>query len=152
MTTTATMVIGGGETLDERVEHLERIRALQDETGGFVAFIPWTFQLDDTEMQKTICKEVAPVEYLLLLAVSRIYLDNIKNIQVSWLTQGLKVGQIALHFGANDVGSIMIEENVISSAGARYAANRDDLLQLIREAGFMPAQRDTLYRTFLQIA
>jgi cyclic dehypoxanthinyl futalosine synthase len=152
MTTTATMVIGGGETLEERVEHLDRIRRLQDETGGFAAFIPWTFQLENTVMQASIGKEVAPVEYLLLLAVSRIYLDNIKNIQVSWLTQGLKVGQIALHFGANDVGSIMIEENVISSAGARYAATREDLLQLIREAGFTPAQRDTLYRSFRQIA
>jgi cyclic dehypoxanthinyl futalosine synthase len=152
MTTTATMVIGGGEAIEDRIEHLERLRDLQDETGGFAAFIPWTFQLDDTVMQQTIKKEVAPVEYLLLLAVSRIYLDNIKNIQVSWLTQGLKVGQIALHFGANDVGSIMIEENVISSAGARYAATREDLLQLIREAGFTPAQRDTLYRSFLQIA
>ena len=144
--TTATMMIGAGETLEERIEHLERLRALQDETGGFVAFIPWNVQLEDTPLQASIQKEISPVEYLKLLAVSRIYLDNVPNIQVSWLTQGLKVAQIALHFGANDVGSIMIEENVISSAGAHYTASREDLLRLIREAGFIPAQRDTLYR------
>ena len=149
---TATMMIGSGETLEERVEHLERIRQLQDETGGFVAFIPWNVQLENTEMQATISEEVAPVEYLMLLAVSRIYLDNVPNIQVSWLTQGLPVAQIALHFGANDVGSIMIEENVISTAGAHYRASRDDLLRVIEAAGFIPAQRDTLYRSFCKIA
>lgn len=148
--TTATMMIGGGETPEERIEHLDRIRRLQDETGGFVAFIPWTVQLDGTDMQATIHEEVGPVEYLMLLAVSRIYLDNIRNIQVSWLTQGLKVAEIALHFGANDVGSIMIEENVISTAGAHYQANRNDLLRVIESAGFIPAQRDTLYRTFTE--
>lgn len=152
MLTTATMMIGGGETLGERVEHLDRLRRLQDETGGFVAFIPWNVQLEATPMQALIKKEVAPVEYLMLLAVSRIYLDNFANIQVSWLTQGLQVAQVALHFGANDVGSIMIEENVISTAGAHYTATREDLLQLIRHAGFIPAQRDTLYRTFRKIA
>jgi cyclic dehypoxanthinyl futalosine synthase len=150
--TTATMMIGGGETIEERVEHLDRLRCLQDETGGFVAFIPWNVQLEGTRMQASITKEVSPVEYLKLLAVCRIYLDNFPNIQVSWLTQGLQVGQIALHFGANDVGSIMIEENVISSAGAHYTATREDLLELIRQAGFIPAQRDTLYRTFRRIA
>lgn len=92
------------------------------------------------------------VEYLRLLALSRIFLDNIPNIQVSWLTQGLKVAEVALHFGANDVGSIMIEENVISVAGARYKAGRNDLLQVIERAGFIPAQRDTLYRNFRKIA
>ncbi len=152
MLTTATMMIGGGETLEERIEHLEKLRQLQDETGGFVAFIPWNVQLEGTRMEESIQKEVSAVEYLLLLAVSRIYLDNFPNIQVSWLTQGLQIGQVALHFGANDVGSIMIEENVISSAGAHYSASRDDLLQLIRHAGFTPAQRDTLYRTFREIA
>jgi cyclic dehypoxanthinyl futalosine synthase len=151
MKTTATMMIGAGETLEDRIEHLDRLRALQDETGGFVAFIPWNVQLEDTPLQVTISKEVSPVEYLSLLAVSRIYLDNFPNIQVSWLTQGLKVAQIALHFGANDVGSIMIEENVISSAGAHYTASREDLLRLIRGAGFIPAQRDTLYRTFRDV-
>ncbi|MDA2934628.1 dehypoxanthine futalosine cyclase, partial [Acidobacteria bacterium AH-259-D05] len=113
--TTATMMIGGGETLEERLEHLDRLRQLQDETGGFVAFIPWNVQLEGTPMQASIRQEISPVEYLMLLAVSRVYLDNIPNIQVSWLTQGFKVAQIALHFGANDVGSIMIEENVMST-------------------------------------
>jgi cyclic dehypoxanthinyl futalosine synthase len=152
MLTTATMMIGGGETTEERVEHLDQLRNLQDQTGGFVAFIPWNVQLEGTRMQASIKKEVSSVEYLKLLAVSRIYLDNFPNLQVSWLTQGLQVGQIALHFGANDVGSIMIEENVISSAGAHYSATREDLLELIRHAGFIPAQRDTLYRTFRRIA
>ncbi len=150
--TTATMMIGGGETISERVEHLDRLRRLQDETGGFVAFIPWNVQLEDTPMQETIKRSVGPVEYLILLAVSRLYLDNFQNIQVSWLTQGLKVAQVALHFGANDVGSIMIEENVISTAGANYRAQAQDLIKLIEDAGFVPAQRDTLYRTFRKIA
>ncbi len=152
MLTTATMMIGGGETLHERVEHLSRIRSLQDETGGFVAFIPWNVQLENTPMSETIGESVGSVEYLKLLAVSRIFLDNIENIQVSWLTQGLRVGQIALHCGANDVGSIMIEENVISTAGARRQASRSDLIRVIEQAGFIPAQRDTLYRTSRMIA
>ncbi len=150
--TTATMMIGAGETLEERVEHLDRLRRLQDETGGFVAFIPWNVQLEGTPMQASISKQVGSVEYLMLLALSRIYLDNFQNIQVSWLTQGLKVAQIALHFGANDVGSIMIEENVMSTAGAHYSANRDDLISVIQEAGFIPAQRDTLHQTYRRIA
>jgi cyclic dehypoxanthinyl futalosine synthase len=150
--TTATMMIGGGETLEERIEHLERLRRLQDETGGFVAFIPWNVQLERTPMQASVSRRVGPVEYLTLLAVSRIYLDNIRNIQVSWLTQGLSVAQIALHFGANDVGSIMIEENVMSTAGAHNTATRENLLTVIEEAGFTPAQRDTLYQTFRRIA
>ena len=150
--TTATMMIGAGETLEERVEHLDRLRRLQDETGGFVAFIPWNVQLEGTPMQASISKQVGSVEYLMLLALSRIYLDNFQNIQVSWLTQGLKVAQIALHFGANDVGSIMIEENVMSTAGAHYCANRDDLISVIQDAGFIPAQRDTLHQTYRRIA
>lgn len=150
--TTATMMAGGGETVEERVEHLERIRSLQDETGGFVAFIPWNVQLEGTPMSATVTQEMTPVEYLNLLAVSRIYLDNIRNIQVSWLTQGLKVGQIALFYGANDVGSIMMEENVISTAGAHYSATDQDLIRLVKEAGFIPVRRDTLYRTFRKSA
>ncbi|MCZ6486410.1 MAG: dehypoxanthine futalosine cyclase [Acidobacteria bacterium] len=150
--TTATMMIGAGETLEERVEHLDRLRKLQDETGGFVAFIPWNVQLEGTPMQASISKQVGSVEYLMLLALSRIYLDNFQNIQVSWLTQGLKAAQIALHFGANDVGSIMIEENVMSTAGAHHSANRDDLISVIQEAGFIPAQRDTLHQTYRRIA
>jgi cyclic dehypoxanthinyl futalosine synthase len=152
MLTTATMMIGGGETPQERIEHLERLRRLQDETGGFVAFIPWNVQLEGTPMQAAVSRKVGPVEYLTLLALSRIYLDNFPNVQVSWLTQGLSVAQIALHFGANDVGSIMIEENVMSTAGAHNPATRDDLLTVMEEAGFTPAQRDTLYQTFRRIA
>ena len=150
--TTATMMMGGGETLMERIQHLDRLRSLQDETGGFVAFIPWTVQLENTPMQASIRQSVGPLEYLMFLAVSRIYLDNFQNIQVSWLTQGLRVGQIALRYGANDVGSIMMEENVISTAGAHNQASCGDLIHLIEDAGFMPAQRDTLYRTFRKIA
>lgn len=145
--TTATMMFGAGETREEVVEHFERIRRLQDETGGFVAFIPWNVQLEGTEMGDHIHEKVSPIEYLKVLAVARIYFDNIPNIQVSWLTQGLDVAQIALHFGANDVGSIMIEENVISTAGSHNTATRDDLIRLIELAGFTPLQRDTLYRT-----
>ena len=150
--TTATMMIGGGEAVEERVEHLDRLRQLQDETGGFVAFIPWNVQLEGTPMQESIDETISPVEYLMLLAVSRLYLDNIRNIQVSWLTQGLQVAQIALHFGANDVGSIMIEENVMSTAGAHNTATRKDLIGVIEQAGFTPAQRDTLYQSFRRIA
>jgi cyclic dehypoxanthinyl futalosine synthase len=144
--TTATMMFGAGETVKEMVEHLERIRGLQDETKGFVAFIPWNVQLEDTVLGEQIRSSVSPTEYLQVLAVSRIYLDNIKNVQVSWLTQGLHVAQIALFFGANDVGSIMMEENVISTAGANYQASESDLVQLIKQAGFLPAQRDSVYR------
>lgn len=150
--TTATMMIGAGETFEERIEHLDQLRQLQDETSGFVAFIPWNVQLQGTPMEKTISEEVSPTTYLKLLAVSRLYLDNINNIQVSWLTQGLKVAEIALHFGANDVGSIMIEENVISTAGANRTATRKDLIRVIERAGFVAAQRDTLYQTFRSIA
>ncbi|MEE8349460.1 MAG: cyclic dehypoxanthinyl futalosine synthase [Acidobacteriota bacterium] len=150
--TTATMMIGGGETVQERMEHLDRLRELQDETGGFVAFIPWNVQLEGTPMQESVTEQVSPLDYLMLLAVTRLYLDNIRNIQVSWLTQGLKVAQVALRFGANDVGSIMIEENVISTAGAHRVATRQDLIRIIEQAGFHPAQRDTLYQTFRRIA
>jgi len=144
--TTATMMFGAGETQEEIVEHLDRIRSLQDETGGFVAFIPWNVQLKGTELGESVTRVVSPVEYLKVLGVSRVFLDNIPNIQVSWLTQGLQVAQIALFFGANDVGSIMIEENVISTAGAHNKATETDLIDLIAQAGFSPAQRDTLYR------
>lgn len=150
--TTATMMFGAGESGEEIAEHLERLRSLQDETGGFVAFIPWNVQLEGTVMARDVRHTVSPVEYLKLLAVARVYLDNIENIQVSWLTQGLEVAQIALHFGANDVGSIMIEENVISTAGSHRTATRDDLIRLIAQAGFVPAQRDTLYRSFRRVA
>ena len=152
LSTTATMMIGGGETLEERIEHLDAIRELQDQTGGFVAFIPWNVQLEGTPMQNSIQREVGTVEYLILLAVSRIYLDNIPNIQVSWLTQGLKVAQVALYFGANDVGSIMIEENVISTAGASHRADREALVRTIEDAGFSAGQRDSVFQVFSKIA
>ncbi len=152
LTTTATMMFGAGETWAEMAEHLDRIRRLQDETGGFVAFIPWNVQLEGTELEHDVHRIVSPVEYLKVMAVSRIFLDNIENVQVSWLTQGLKLAQVALHFGANDVGSIMIEENVMSAAGSHNTATRTDLIELIRQAGFVPAQRDTLYRTFSRVA
>lgn len=144
--TSATMMFGAGETDEEIVGHLNQIRSLQDRTGGFVAFIPWNVQVKGTEMESTVAHTVSPVEYLRVLSLSRIFLDNIQNIQVSWLTQGLTVGQIALFFGANDVGSIMIEENVVSSAGAQHRATQTDLVELIKQAGFRPVQRDSIFR------
>ena len=152
MSTTATMMFGGPETVAERVEHLARIRGLQDESAttgrvGFRAFIPWSFQPSNTELGATDGTRAASGwEYLRVLAVSRLYLDNIENVQASWVTQGAKIGQVALAFGANDMGSTMIEENVVAAAGVRFAVNRDELVWLIRSAGFTPVQRDTLYR------
>lgn len=148
MNTTATMMYGTGETLDHRLNHLEHVRRLQEETGGFTAFIPWSFQREGTSLGRFVKDEVTAVEFLKMLALSRVYLDNIPNIQTSWVTPGLKVCQMGLRFGGNDVGSIMIEENVVSQAGARFHANEEDLRHLIRDAGFIPKQRDTLYRTY----
>ncbi len=149
MRTTATMMVGVGERIDHRIRHLQRLRDLQDETGGFTAFIPWTFQPENTELAKRSLPEVTAAEYLRLLALSRIYLDNFQNIQVSWLTVGLKVGQVGLRFGSNDMGSIMIEENVISAAGARNRANDAELRRIIEDAGFRPRQRTTLYERYV---
>ena len=146
--TTATMMFGTGETLDHRINHLEEIRRLQDETGGFTAFIPWSFQREGTSLGSFVKEDATAVEFLKMLALSRVYLDNICNIQTSWVTPGLKVCQMGLRFGGNDVGSIMIEENVVSQAGANYQASEEDLRRLIRDAGFVPKQRDTLYRTY----
>src|ERR671923_778323 len=143
---TATMMFGIGDTLVHRVRHLERIRDLQDETGGFFAFIPWTFQRENTALGRKIKEEPTGIDYLKMLSVSRLFLDNIDNIQSSWLTQGLRLGQLALRFGANDMGSIMIEENVVSAAGAHNRASEETLRYLISEAGFIPQQRDILYR------
>ena len=143
---TATMMFGIGDTVEHRVRHLQRVRDLQDETGGFTAFIPWTFQRENTALGRRIKEEPTGVDYLKMLAVSRLFLDNIENFQSSWLTQGLKLGQVALRFGANDMGSIMIEENVVSAAGAHNLADEPMLRYLIREAGFIPQQRDILYR------
>ena len=143
------MMIGVGETIDHRIRHLRRLRDLQDETGGFTAFIPWTFQPEHTELAKRNLPEVTAAEYLRMLALSRIYLDNVDNIQVSWLTVGLKVGQVGLRFGVNDMGSIMIEENVISAAGARNRANDAELRRIISDAGFTPRQRTSLYERYV---
>src|SRR6266852_603815 len=147
--TTATMMVGVGETIHHRIRHLQRLRDLQDETGGFTAFIPWTFQPEHTELAQRNPPEVTAAEYLRLLALSRIYLDNFSNMQVSWLTVGLKVGQVGLRFGVNDMGSIMIEENVISAAGARNRANDSELRRVIQDAGFIPRQRTTLYERYV---
>jgi cyclic dehypoxanthinyl futalosine synthase len=148
MSTTATMMYGHVETLEERVEHMRRIRELQDETRGFRAFISWTFQRDGNRLEDLVPEQTRPtsLDYLLSQAVSRIYLDNVPHIQSSWVTQGMKVGQVALAFGADDMGSVMIEENVVSAAGTTYRTTRDELVHLIRSFGKTPVQRDTLYR------
>jgi cyclic dehypoxanthinyl futalosine synthase len=143
---TATMMFGIGDRIEHRIRHLQRVRDVQDETGGFTAFIPWTFQRENTALGRKITEEPTGIDYLKMLAVSRLFLDNIQHIQSSWLTQGLKLGQTALRFGADDMGSIMIEENVVSAAGASTHANERDLRYQIREAGFVPQQRDILYR------
>src|SRR5436305_1662434 len=147
MSTTATMMYGHVETLEERVGHMRRIRELQDEMHGFRAFISWTYQPDHTALAPQVLWHPTSFDYLLMQAVSRIYLDNVDHIQSSWVTQGVKVGQVALQFGADDMGSIMIEENVVSAAGTTHRATTEDFLHLIRNAGYTPSQRDTLYRT-----
>ena len=148
MRTTATMMFGCGETLEQRMNHLEAVRRLQEETGGFTAFIPWTFQRQNTALGRLVGEEATAVEYLKTLAISRLYLEDVPNLQASWVTQGLKTCQIGLRFGANDVGSIMIEENVVSAAGVHHRAAEEELRRIIRDAGFLPKQRDTLYRTY----
>ena len=147
MRTTATMMFGVNETYQQRVNHLQIVRRIQEETGGFTAFIPWTFQRENTSLGRFVKEEATAVDYLKTLAISRLYLDNIENVQSSWVTQGLKMVQLGLRFGGNDVGSVMLEENVVSAAGAHNHATEEDLRCLIRDAGFIPKQRDTLYRT-----
>jgi cyclic dehypoxanthinyl futalosine synthase len=158
MKTTATMMFGSVEKVEDIIEHLDAIRSLQDKTGGFTAFIPWSFQPGNTALAKSIeqraksknsAQRIYPataVEYLRMLAFSRMYLDNINNIQASWVTQGLKLAQVALRFGANDFGSTMIEENVIASTGVSYRVSKQDIIRAIRDAGFRPAQRNTYYK------
>jgi cyclic dehypoxanthinyl futalosine synthase len=148
MRTTATMMFGCGETAEQRLNHFDLVRRIQEDTGGFTAFIPWPFQRENTSLGRFIKQEATAVEYLKTLAISRIYLENIENIQSSWVTPGLKTCQMGLRFGGNDVGSIMIEENVVSAAGAHHCATEEQLRRLIRDAGFVPKQRDTLYRTY----
>lgn len=139
----ATMMFGHVETLAERIEHLDRIRQLQDETHGFTAFICWTFQPDNTDMAHI--PPAGAFEYLKTQAVSRLYLDNVPNIQSSWVTQGEKVGQLALLFGANDMGSLMIEENVVSQAGTVYHLTVDSIRRCIENVGYIPRQRNVFY-------
>ena len=140
----ATMMFGHVETLEERIEHLERLRQLQDETGGFTAYICWTFQPDNTDLSKI--PPASSFEYLKMLAVSRLYLDNIPNMQSSWVTQGLKIGQLALQFGANDMGSLMIEENVVAEAGTVHYLTLDQIRESISDLGYTPRQRDVFYQ------
>jgi len=141
---TATMMMGTGETNAERIEHMRMIRDVQDRTGGFRAFIPWTYQPENNHLKGRT--QATSIEYLRLIAVARLFFHNVDHLQASWLTTGKDVGQLALHMGVDDLGSIMLEENVISSAGAKHRSNLLDLVYLIRTAGRIPAQRDTLYR------
>lgn len=143
LSTTATMMFGHVETVAERIEHLERVRVQQDETGGFTAFIAWTFQSENTRLKVPM---VGAHEYLRTQALSRIYLDNVENIQSSWVTQGREIGQVALRHGANDLGSIMIEENVVSQAGTTHCLDVAEMQRLIRDLGYEPRQRDNWYR------
>ena len=138
----ATMMFGHVESLDDRIGHLGRLRDLQDETGGFTAFICWTFQPENTKLR---AETVSSTEYLRMQALARIFLDNFENVQSSWVTQGPKIGQVALKFGANDFGSVMMEENVVSSAGATFHLRAADIERLIREAGYEPRRRTTWY-------
>lgn len=140
--TTATMMFGVGESIRQRLEHLEKIRALQDETGGFTAFIPWSYQPGNTRLP---ADEASSWEYLRFLAISRLFLDNVPNIQASWVTQGPMVGQLALFWGANDFGSTMIEENVVAAAGVRFRLPEDKLRRIVSSAGFTPRRRNMDY-------
>jgi cyclic dehypoxanthinyl futalosine synthase len=147
MRTTATMMFGCGEEYRHRVNHLERLRRIQEDTGGFTAFIPWIFAPENTPLGKKI-PEATAFDYLKTLAISRLYLDNVDHIQSSWLTPGIKICQVGLQFGADDVGSILIEENVVHAAGVRNRTNEEELRRIISDAGYIPAQRDTLYRSY----
>ncbi|MHB1615043.1 MAG: cyclic dehypoxanthinyl futalosine synthase [Actinomycetes bacterium] len=141
---TATFMMGTGETNAERIEHLRLIRDVQDETGGFRSFIPWTYQPENNHLHGRT--QATITEYLRLVAVARLFLDNVAHLQGSWLTVGKEAGQLSLHYGADDLGSVMLEENVVSSAGARHRSNLAEIIHLIRSADRIPAQRDTLYR------
>jgi cyclic dehypoxanthinyl futalosine synthase len=142
MRTTATMMFGSRERPEDIVEHLFRIREIQAKTGGFTAFIPWTFQPDNTELGG---ETATGVEYLKVLALSRIVLDNVENIQASWVTQGAMMAQVALFFGANDLGGTMLEENVVAAAGCSFRLSTEEIIELARGAGFVPAKRNTKY-------
>ncbi len=148
MRTTATMMFGVGEKYENRINHLQKLYELQEETGGFTAFIPWSFQPANTALGGRHWDEATAVEYLKTLAIARLYLSNFLNVQSSWVTQGLKVCQMGLRFGGNDVGSVMLEENVVRAAGVTNCTTEEELRRIIRDAGFVPKQRDTLYRTY----
>jgi len=143
LNSSATMMFGHVETIDDRIEHLERLRVQQDATGGFTAFICWTFQPEHTKLR---AEPVGSGEYLRMQALSRIYLDNIENLQSSWVTQGPKIGQIALKYGANDFGSVMMEENVVSAAGTSFRLAKQQIEELIQDAGFEPRRRNNWYQ------
>lgn len=142
LNSSATMMFGHVETLEERIEHLGRLRRQQDETGGFTAFICWTFQAENTKLR---AEPVGSAEYLRMQALSRIFLDNFPNVQSSWVTQGPKIGQVALSYGANDFGSVMMEENVVSKAGANFRLQAQEIETLIRECGYEPRRRNNWY-------
>lgn len=143
MRTSATMMYGSIDTFEDRIDHLLRIREMQDETGGFLAFIPWNCQPEGSEMSTT---RTTGYDYLRTVAVSRLMLDNIDNFQASWVTQGGKIAQVALRFGLNDFGSVMMEENVVSAAGTTFRMDRPEMMRLIRDGGFEPVRRNTLYQ------
>src|SRR6201981_1064403 len=148
MRSTATMMFGVGETFEHRVNHFQRLYELQEETGGFTAFIPWSFQPQNTALGGRGWDEATAVEYLKNLAISRLYLSNFLNVQSSWVTQGLKVCQMGLRFGGNDGGWVMLQENGVRAAGVTNCTTEEELRRIIRDAGFRPAQRDTLYRQY----
>ncbi len=143
MNSSATMMFGHVETLEDRLEHLQRLRDVQDETGGFTAFICWTFQPENTRLR---AEPVGSAEYLRMQALARVFLDNFENVQSSWVTQGPRIGQIALSYGANDFGSVMMEENVVSSAGTSFRLNSEEIERLVREAGYEPHRRNNWYQ------
>lgn len=143
--TTATMMYGHLEDDADVIEHLRRIRALQDETGGFFAFIPWSFKRGRSPLSRHVDREAGPGRYLRILAVSRLYLDNVPHIQASWFSEGEKAGQLGLHFGADDFGGTLLEENVLRAAGHDNATTTDRVVRVIRDAGFVPVERNTLY-------
>ena len=143
MNSSATMMFGHVETLDDRLEHLQRLRDTQDETGGFTAFICWTFQPENTRLR---AETVGSAEYLRMQALSRIFLDNFENVQSSWVTQGPRIGQVALRYGANDFGSVMMEENVVSKAGTSYRLESQEIERLVRDAGYEPRRRNNWYQ------
>jgi cyclic dehypoxanthinyl futalosine synthase len=158
MRTTATMVLGHVETIADRIEHFDRVRRLQDETGGFTAFISWTFQPGNTALAEDLnatphsAFRLGSHDYLKTLAISRLFIDNIDNFQASWVTQGDAIGQVALMFGCNDLGSTMIEENVVRSAGVCFRVSEERLRYLITEAGFNPVKRDFFYKPLEELA